>query len=186
MANVVLRPDRFAMVDYDPVRIKAIAESLADAAGLGADTEVVIEVQDASPLLRTSIDGMDPIHLSLESGALEDPKRPRQLNEPGAAGAIGRLLLRAADRLTEGFADAPADADLPLASGTAWEVHAAGRLARHGHQAQIQRWRYHFRNRHGFSDESDAVFDELWSADQLSWARIEALSARAQAAVAPT
>jgi hypothetical protein len=182
VASVVLRPDRFALVDFDPERIKAIAEAMADAAGLPADQEVVVEVDDSSPLGRSSIDGMDPIHISLESGALEDPKQPRQLAESGATGAIGRLLFRAADRLREDFADAPADEDLEPASGVAWEVHAAGRLARTGHQAQLQRWRYHFRNRHGFSDEADAAFDELWGAERLSWAQIEDLSARARAA----
>ena len=65
----------------------------------------------------------------------------------------------------------------------AWEVHAAGRLARAGQQAQLQRWRYHFRNRHGFTDEGDAAFDTLWSADTLSWAEIQALSATALAGI---
>lgn len=176
MANVVLRPDRFAMVDFDPDRIHAIATELADAAGLPADLEVIVEVDDSSPLGRHSVDAMEPVLISMESGALEDPKHPRQLSEGGAAGVIGRLLFRVADRLTPGFADAPVDADLDPAAGVAWEVYAAGRLARSGRQAQRQRWRYHFRNRHGFSDEADAAFDRLWSADALTWADIEALS----------
>ena len=182
MADVVLKPDQFPLVDFDPARIKAIAEEAADLAGLPADLEVIVEVDDSSPLGRSSIDGMDPVHISLESGALEDPRHPRQLAENGAAGAIGRLLFRAADRLRDDFADAPPDEDLPPMVGVAWEVHAAGRLARTGHQAQRQRWRYHFRNRHGFSDEADAAFDELWAADSLTWAEIEALSERARAA----
>jgi hypothetical protein len=181
MAQVVLRPDQFALVDFEPARIRELAEQAADAAGLPAEVEVVVEVQDSSPLGRVSIDGMDPIHISMESGALEDPKHPRQLSEVGASGTMGRLLFRAADRLRDDFADAPDDESLPPASGVAWEVYAAGRLARTGHQAQRQRWRYHFRNRHGFSDEADAAFDELWVADDLSWAGIEAISARASA-----
>ena len=182
MANIVLRPDRWAMVDFDPERVKAIAAEVADAVGLAADQEVVVEVDDRSPLGRTSIDGMDPIHVSLESGALEDPKHPQQLAEEGAAGAIGRLLFRAADRLTDGFADAPEDPELDPAEGVAWEVYAAGRLARTGRQAQRQRWRYHFRNRHGFSDEADAAFDRLWAADDLTWADVVAISADARVA----
>lgn len=182
MADVVLRPDRFALVDYDPARIKAITETVADAAGLPADRQVIVEIDDSSPLGVTSIDGTDPIHIRLESGALEDPKRPRQLAESGAAGSIGRLLFRAADRLTDGFADAPDDRELPPATGVAWEVYAAGRLARSGQQAQLQRWRYHFRNRHGFSDDADAAFDRLWTADDLTWADVEALSAEARSA----
>ena len=37
MANVVLRPDRWAMVDFDADRLRAIASAMADAAGLPAD-----------------------------------------------------------------------------------------------------------------------------------------------------
>ena len=180
MANVVLRPDVFAMVDYDPDRIRAIAGAMADVAGLPADLEVVVELDDTSPLGRHSLDSMDPVVVSMESGAFEDPKHPRQLSEGGAAGVLGRLFLRAADRLTEGFADAPEDADLEPAEGVAWEVYAAGRLARSGQQAQRQRWLYHFRNRHGFRDEADAAFDRLWSADDLSWADVRALSTAAR------
>ncbi len=122
MADVVLQPDQFPLVDFDPARIKAIAEEAADLAGLPADLEVIVEVDDSSPLGRSSIDGMDPVHISLESGALEDPRHPRQLAENGAAGAIGRLLFRAADRLRDDFADAPSDEDLPPMVGVAWEV----------------------------------------------------------------
>lgn len=179
MANVVLRPDRWAMVDYDPDRLRAIAADMADAAGLPADGEVVVELDDTSPLGRYSLDAMDPILVSMESGAFEDPKHPRQLSESFAAGVLGRLFFRAADRLTDGFADAPEDAALTPTAGIAWEVYAAGRLARTGQQAQRQRWIYHFRNRHGFSDEADAVFDRLWSADDLTWTDIQALSAAA-------
>jgi len=181
MANVVLRPDRWAMVDFDADRLRAIASDMADAAGLPADREVIVELDDTSPLGRYSLDSMDPILVSMESGALEDPKYPRQLSEGGAAGVLGRLFFRAADRLTDGYADAPEDAELAPADGIAWEVYAAGRLSRAGQQAQRQRWIYHFRNRHGFSDEADAAFDRLWSADDLSWNDIQALSASALA-----
>ncbi len=143
---------------------------------------MIVEVDDSSPLGRNSIDGMDPIHISMESGALEDPKQPRHLSEPAATGAIGRLLFRAADRLQDTFADAPADEDVPPAVAVAWEVYAAGRLARTGHQAQRQRWRYHFRNRHGFTDVADAAFDRLWSADDLAWSDLEAITAETHAA----
>ena len=182
MAKVVLAPDRWAMVDFDPERLRVIASEMADAAGLPADREVVVELDDTSPLGRYSLDGMDPILVSMESGAFEDPKHPRQLSEGGAAGVLGRLFFRAADRLTVGFAEAPEDADLTPADGIAWEVYAAGRLARAGQQAQRQRWIYHFRNRHGFSDEADATFDRLWSGEDLTWADVQALSASALAA----
>jgi hypothetical protein len=176
VARVVLRPERWALVDFDPDRVRAIAEEAADRAGLPADLEVIVEVDDSSPLGRASIDSMDPVLVSLESGALENPKKPRGLSEAGAAGTLGRLLFRVGDRLSPGFAEAPPDADLTLAQVVSWEVYAAGRLARAGHRAQRQRWRYHFRNRHGFNDEADAAFDRLWSAEDLTWADLEALT----------
>jgi hypothetical protein len=183
MARVTLKPDAFAMVDFDPERIRAIAEQAADRAGLPADLEVVVEVDDASPLGRSSIDSIDPVVISMESGALEDPKQPRGLSERSAAGVIGRLLLRVSDRLGEGFADAPPDEELSMAERVAWEVYAAGRLARSGHQAQRQRWRYHFRNRHGFTDVADAAFDRLWTADDLRWVDVVAMTEETTAAV---
>ena len=58
----------------------------------------MVALDDSSPLGRYSIDSMDPVLISMESGAFEDPKHPRQLSEGGAAGVIGRLLFRVADR----------------------------------------------------------------------------------------
>jgi hypothetical protein len=42
-----------------------------------------------------------------------------------------------------------------------------------------QRRLYHFRNRHGFTDVADAVFERVWGADGLSWAELVELSDRA-------
>lgn len=178
MATVVLRPDRWARVDFDPTRVLAIAQRAAADAGLPDGLEVVVEVDDASPLGRTSIDSMDPVLVSLESGALEDPKVPQGLSEETAAGVLGRLLFRVADRLGEGFADAPNDAELTPQDSVTWEVWAATRVARAGHHAQRQRWRYHFRNRHGFSDAADAAFEEVWAAEALTWADLVAIGGR--------
>ena len=46
-----------------------------------------------------------------------------------------------------------------------------------------QRWLYAFRNRHGFTDAADAAFDQLWTADDLTWDGITALSQEALAAL---
>ena len=46
-----------------------------------------------------------------------------------------------------------------------------GRLGRLGHPVQRQRRLYQFRNRHGFTDAADAAFEQLWEADDLTWAR---------------
>ena len=42
-----------------------------------------------------------------------------------------------------------------------------------------QRWRYNFRNRHGFTDEADQAFNRLWASDGLTWDELEAISAAA-------
>jgi hypothetical protein len=92
------------------------------------------------------------------------------------ANSLGRLLLRARDRLLGGFGEAPADTDLSLAQVAAWETYCAGRLERLGVSVNQQRWRYNFRNRHGFSDRSDAAFETLWASDGLTWGELDAIS----------
>jgi hypothetical protein len=47
-------------------------------------------------------------------------------------------------------------------------------MARLGYPVQRQRRLYHFRNRHGFSDTADVVFERLWQAEGLTWADIQA------------
>ena len=38
---------------------------------------------------------------------------------------------------------------------------------------QRQRRLYQFRNRHGFTDVADAVFQRLWEGEGLTWADLE-------------
>ena len=70
--------------------------------------------------------------------------------------------------------------DLTLTQSTAWDAYTIGRLARLGHTVQRQRRLYQFRNRHGFSDIADAVFDRLWNASDLTWADIDAACAETE------
>ena len=54
-----------------------------------------------------------------------------------------------------------------------------GRYARlAGVDGGLARRRYAFRLRHGFSDAADRAFDRLWTASDLTWADILAISAR--------
>ncbi|MCU1358904.1 MAG: hypothetical protein JWN99_193, partial [Ilumatobacteraceae bacterium] len=87
-----------------------------------------------------------------------------------------RVLLRARDRMSGHFDDAPSDADLTLAQLAAWETYCVGRLERVGVTVNQQRWRYNFRNRHGFIDRADAAFDQLWSSDGLTWTELDGIS----------
>jgi len=173
--TVTVTPETFTMVNFDAAALAAIAQKLLDQIGI-PDLDVQIKIDETSPLGRTQVVSQDPVIIETESGAIEDPKRPRQLSDAGAADVLGRALLRVTDRRTPGFADAPSDADLTLPQSVAWAVYSNGRLERFGYPAQKQRWLYHFRNRHGFTDVADAAFERLWSTPSLTWSEIVALS----------
>jgi hypothetical protein len=154
---VTVTPETFTFVSFEADAIRRIAESLVAALGLtGHDVEVVVD--ETTPLARTSLEMGDTITIRAESGAFEDTRKPRQLSETATATSVGRMLLRARDRLSGGFGEAPADADLSLAQVAAWETYCVGRLERIGIPVNQQRWRYNFRNRHGFHDGSDGAF----------------------------
>ena len=171
MPSVTVSPDEFKFVFFDGAAISAVAEKLL--AEIGLDADVLIEVDETTPLGRSSITSLDPIVIAAESGAFEDAKRPRHLSERATADVVGKWLFRVSDRLSGGFDAAPADDDLSLAESTAWDTYCVGRMARLGYPVQRQRRLYHFRNRHGFSDIADVVFERLWNADGLTWADIE-------------
>ncbi|MEO6125400.1 MAG: hypothetical protein ABIR32_16995 [Ilumatobacteraceae bacterium] len=182
MATTVI-PESFAYVSFDAAGICAIADQLAASIGL-ADHEIVIEVDESTPLARTkvSIDDRQAIHIRADSGAFEDTRLPRQQSDDATATAVGRMLLRAKDRLTGGFGEAPPDDELSLAHNAAWETYCLGRLGRIGVPINRQRWLYNFRNRHGFTDAGDVAFATLWESDGLTWGELTAISDRAAAA----
>lgn len=169
-------PASFSYVEFDADTIAALADELAAKIGLGADVPITIEVDESSALGHTDLESVDPVRIRTESGALENPKRLRHFSPEHAADVLGRYLLRAADRRSTAFADAPPDGELTLAQRTAWDVHSAGRLDRLGFPVNRQRWRYAFRNRHGFTDAADAAFVQLWVGEGLSWADVARIS----------
>ena len=161
------------MVDYDGGRIAALVAKVADGIGLPADTAIRVEVDEFTPLGASSLASLDPITIRVESGALEDARNPRHLSERNVVGLSARLLFRAYDRTTPGFAGAPADADLTPSQAVAWDVYSVGRTARLGYPSQKGRRQYHFRIRHGFTDKTDEVFERLWSGENLTWNDID-------------
>lgn len=187
MATVTVSPETFVMVGFEASQIAAVAERLIADVGLPDDLELRIEVDEQTPLGRAKVASLDPLVITAESGALEDPKRPRQMSRDGSADVLGRLLLQVRDRFDPAFGDVPPDDDVPLPHAVAWDVYAIGRLVRLGYHNFDQRQRrlYHFRNRHGFTDAADAAFDRLWTADALTWAEIVQLSDEAAAAKNP-
>ena len=180
---VEIRPEGFSMVAFDAAEIRAIVEGLVRELQLPADLLIVIDVDETTPMGRAHLTSVDPAVLSVESGALEDPKRPRMVDPDGAADVLGRLLMELRDRLDPAFGDPPADDDLTLPQSVAWQAYCVARLGRLGHRVQRQRRLYQFRNRHGFTDVADAAFERLWTADGLTWAEIDAISAEARAAI---
>ncbi|HVE18661.1 MAG TPA: hypothetical protein VNB52_06235 [Ilumatobacteraceae bacterium] len=176
--GVTVTPQTFNFVAYDAALIQRVAEELLQSLGL-ADRDLNIEVDETTPLARTRVEVGDAISIRAESGAFEDTRRPRQQSEVATATSLGRVLLRVRDRLNGGFGDAPPDEDLTLAQVAAWETYSVGRLERLGIEVNQQRWRYNFRNRHGFTDEADQAFNRLWASDGLTWDELEAISAAA-------
>ena len=186
MADVRVTPETFTLVNFDAARIAELTSKLAGEVGLPDDAVIEIEVDEKAPSTRVKSESIDPIRLRIEGGAIEDPTVPRTLSDRLVADVIGRLLLRAADRRTPAFADAPADEELDLAQQTAWDSYSMGRLGRLGYDVRKPRRLYHFRNRHGFNDVADQAFERLWTADRVTWAEIDAIcaeTAEARAAV---
>ena len=178
---VSVSPEEFHLVQYDAQEIASIVSELADRVGLG-DRDIVIEVDEKTPLGSSAVVSLDPITITVESGGFEDAKRLRHMSRESVEGVIGRHLMRTKDRLDQSFGEPPADDDIPIEQYTAWDIYAVGRLERLGFPSQRDRRRYHFRIRHGFTDVADRVFDQLWTADHLTWADIQAASAEAIAA----
>jgi hypothetical protein len=179
---VDVQPDTFSLVEFDAGEIRALTEKLAAEIGLPADLAVRVEVDETTPLGNARVASLDPVVLTLESGALEDAKAPRRLSPVGAADVLGRLLFEVRDRLDPAFADAPPAGALTLQQSSAWQAYCVGRLGRLGYKVQRQRRLYHFRNRHGFTDAADAAFDRLWQGEGLGWAEVQAASDEALAA----
>jgi hypothetical protein len=173
VTEVTVVPETYSLIEFEAERIRAVTSKLMEE--IGVPVSLRIEVDETTPLGRAWTSSLEPLVLSVESGAFEDPKRPRHLSERSVADVVGRLLFRVRDRLDPSFGEVPADDDLSLPESTAWDAYAVGRLARLGYPAQKQRRLYHFRNRHGFSDVADAAFDRLWTGEGLTWADIQAV-----------
>lgn len=175
MATTV-EPSTFTYVDYDAKQIADLTDELARKVGLGDEVEIMVEIDETSPLGHTDLVSIEPVHIRTESGSFENPKKIREFSEEFATDVLGRYLLRAADRRNPDFGEAPADEDLTVPQRTAWEIYAVGRLARMGYTVRRQRWLYAFRNRHGFTDTADDAFERLWNGDGLTWGQIDELS----------
>lgn len=178
--TVTVTPETFVMVLFEHDRIVAAGERVAAQLGL-SDVDISVTVDEAMPLARVHVDSVDPIVISVEGGAFEDPRHPRQLSEDAVTDTLGRLLFQVRDRRSPTFGAPPAESDLSLSHKVAWDTYAVGRLARLGHDGRRQVRLYAFRNRHGFTDAADEAFEQLWTGEDLTWADITAISDEAAA-----
>lgn len=176
---VTVTPTEFQFVFFDAARIAAVGAEVLGLLGLADDLH--IEVDERTPVARVTVTDGSPVVVHAESGAFEDTRKPRAMSDAATTLALARVLLRLRDRRDGGFAEAPADADLSLAQVAAWDTYTLGRLSRVGIAVHAPRWRYNFRNRHGFTDAADRAFDELFAADGLAWGAVSAISEHALA-----
>jgi hypothetical protein len=177
--QVTVTPEQFVMVAYDANEIAAVVRELSEL--IGITNPVSVEVDERTPLskMSASIDSTSSdatVQLRFESGALENTKQLTTFGAPRARLSIGRMLLRALDRLSGRFDDAPADTELTNPQNAAWDTYCGGRLERLGLGPIQQQYRYDFRNRFGFGDDVDAEFDRLWAADGLTWSDLTAIT----------
>ena len=126
------------------------------------------------------------IVLSIEGGAFEDPRHPRQLSEHAVTDTVGRLLLQAHDRRDPGLRR-PARRRRHRRCPTGWPGTSTPSVgcSSSGYESQRQRRLYDFRNRHGFTDAADAAFDQLWTGSGLTWADITRALRRRRGRPAP-
>ncbi|MFT4774162.1 MAG: hypothetical protein ACI83Y_002065 [Candidatus Azotimanducaceae bacterium] len=173
--KVTVAPAQFVQVKYDAAEIAALVTDLAEQ--LGVSNPIELTIDETTPLAKivSELDAVSSdavIRITAQSGALENTKVLTTLGPVQTRVAVGRMLLRARDRMRDDFADAPADCDLTREQNAAWDTYCAGRLLRAGCEIHEQRWRYNHRNRFGFSDAVDTDFDRLWAADDLGWASL--------------
>ena len=175
--TVTVEPREFRYVMFDAAEIERALVDVLELVGFAA-RDVHLSIDEASTLaaIRAEERADGSLLLSAGSGAFEDTRRLRSFSPSVTATNVGRVLMRVGDRADGSFADAPADAELTRAQMAAWDTYSMGRLARRGLAVHPPRWRYAFRNRYGFSDETDIAFDRLWNATQLTWATLVAIS----------
>ena len=175
---ISVAPETFTKVDFDATRIAEYASAaLAMVADLSNDLDLDLQIDEDAATSRLAISSLDPIVFAIDGGALEDYKKPRELGELESKIAVCRLLLELVDRRNPGFGAPGLGVEASTqAHRQAWDVNLYGRVGRLGLRLHKPRFLYNFRNRHGFTDNADRAFEQLWSTDELTWSRITELS----------
>jgi hypothetical protein len=175
VSSVTVTPDPFTLVPYDAGEIRSLVRDAADLAAMpsGVDIHLVVDEELFAPLTGHMSDVVDGQVVLWISGAnFEDNRRPTHFSADQARLDLAVMMLRAKDRLSEDFAEAPPDAQLSRGERTAWDTYAAGRASRLGIRVRQPRQLYDFRLQHGFTDAADAAFTRCWEADHLTWGAV--------------
>ena len=178
-SRVTITPNPFTLVDYDVDVIEAIIEDAAALVGFPAGVEIALEVDEElfPPLTGHMADFTDgKAALWVSAANLEDTRSPRTFAPEQARTDFAVMLLRAKDRMSDDFADAPPDRELARGERIAWDIYAIGRAERFGMTVRRQRELYDFRLQHGFTDVADAAFDRCWNAPTMTYAGVREIS----------
>jgi hypothetical protein len=177
---ITVSPTEFTKVEYDAGRIAALAaEALAGVADVDDNSTLELHIAENEATSVMRIESIDPIVLRIDGGAIENYRDPRRLGDLETKIAVTRLLLELADRRNPEFGAPDLAVETSQAHRQAWDVNLYGRVARHGLRLHKPRFLYNFRNRHGFTDHADRIFEQLWSGEDLTWPTITELSDRA-------
>jgi hypothetical protein len=171
-SHVTVSPETFSLVEYDADRIAEITREVA--ARLQLSNPISVAVDETTPLAKMSAEidtasSDTTIVVKVQSGALEDTKNLTTFDDEHARRSLTKVMLRAVDRLRDEFADAPPDLELTNEQNAAWDAYCGGRMERLGLAPTKQAYLYDFRNRFGFGDDVDALFERIWAADELGW-----------------
>jgi hypothetical protein len=185
MAKVTVTPATFELVNFQASDIEAAAHEVAESVGLGDDVsiDILVAEEEMQGRSKATLEG-STITVDVSGGAFESLRKAREFAPDRCRAVLGQALMRARDRLDPAFGDPPADDEIDVYLEAAWSTYIEGRLDRKGIlKGRPQRRIYHFRVRHGFNDQIDRTFDQLWNGDGLTWADIEKMSQQARASV---
>ncbi|MEL7157954.1 MAG: hypothetical protein AAFN30_15355 [Actinomycetota bacterium] len=175
---ITVEPTTFTKVEYDADELAGYVQAaLERVSGIPDNSDVLVTVLEDAATTTFRIRSIDPLVLEVDGGAVENHKDPRRLGAHESAITFTRALLEVYDRRADWFHGPALDAaDVSLAHKAAWDVNLHGRVAGLGVRLHKPRYLYNFRNRHGFTDQADVVFEQLWTAGETTWRRITELS----------
>ena len=181
---VEVRPTEFSMVFFDAAEIQGIVEKLVAEIGLPADLERHGRDRRDHPDGPRPRGVGRPVVITAESGALEDVKAPRQLSEAGHARRARQApVLRA--RPARPRLRRPAGRRRPHASRSRWPGRCTASAGSAGSATRCSASAASTSSATATASPMPPTprSTRLWTADDLTWADIAAISQEALAAL---